>query len=418
MTENLYETNQFTNHSNGTYLFQHSPSTLGAPHYGVPNINSIQSSPMSPPLNHEQLTSPGTPGHELSPMLEMPNSGGTWEYNQFGRTSSWGSSPHEELPETSRIYPFNITCQNNSSMTCKDSGSVSHAQRLDSFSKAFPTKNIELLFGDSYRTDDKHPENHISGVLHMPQSLPEDQTGKVWSLLFLTQWSFKVNAIRPASIHQKAKTQCTAFTKTINSFTMDTSNKTEIKQHRAGKQESPKTTELLAWLSKSPNAISDGLEPTTKRDLCTQNSSGFSWTCSIANLWPPARLQSARAADLPLPRPTTSSFAFPTRQSLPRARSRAIDPAKQNNMFNDARHSAPNTPVFTSPKEDQSGFNFPRRREDLCSPLYQTRAQGSVKLFHRWLWGRSFSSSHSTCSSVGTGTVFLIWLLHYRLICI
>ncbi len=56
MTENLYETNQFTNHSNGTYLFQHSPSTLGAPHYGVPNINSIQSSPMSPPLNHEQLT--------------------------------------------------------------------------------------------------------------------------------------------------------------------------------------------------------------------------------------------------------------------------------------------------------------------------------------------------------------------------
>ncbi len=48
----------------------------------------------------------------------------------------------------------------------------------------------------------------------------------------------------------------------------------------------------------------------------------------------------------------------------------------------------------------------------------KTRAQGSVKLFHRWLWGEIFFiiSQHMLLS--GHRYCFFILLLHYRLNCI
>ncbi len=224
MTENLYETNQFTNHTNGTYLFQHSPSTLGAPHYGVPNINSIQSSPMSPRLNHEQLTSPGTPGHELSPMLEMPNSGGTWniislEGHHHGDLLLTKNYPRrlESIRLTSRVrtthqWPAKTTAV---FLILK---AWTRSQR--------PSLQKTLNFSLAIATGQMISTQKITfqGFCTCLRVSQKDQTGNLWSLQFLTQWSFKVNAIRPASIHQKAKTQCTTFTKTINSFTMDTSN--------------------------------------------------------------------------------------------------------------------------------------------------------------------------------------------------
>ncbi len=192
--------------------------------------------------------------------------------------------------------------------------------------------------------------------------------------------------------------------------------RTEIKQHRAGKQESPKTTELLAWLSKSPTPYPMALNQ--------QQRGIYAHKTHLDSHEPAQSPTYDHRQDFKVPE--QQIFHYQDQQHL-RLLSQPGNPYLAQDHVQSTLQSkttcltmlvSPNTPVFTSPKEDQSGFNFPRRREDLCSPLYQTRAQGSVKLFHRWLWGRSFSSSHSTCSSVGTGTVFLIWLLHYRLICI
>ncbi|XP_043119434.1 transcriptional-regulating factor 1 isoform X2 [Puntigrus tetrazona] len=380
MTENLYETNQFTNHTNGMYLFQHSPSTLGAPHYGVPNINSIQSSPMSPRLNHELLTSPGTPGHELSPMLEMPNSGGTWEYNQFGRTSSWGSSPHEELPETSRLYPFNITCQNNSSMTCKDNGSVPHPQRLDSFSKAFPAKNIQLLFDDGNRTNDKHPDNHISGVLHMPQTLPEASDRQ----------PLESPVFNPMVIQG----QCdqTGFLPSESQNSMHGLYQNHQQFHYGYQQQKQKLNnmEQVNRSLQKPQSSWHGYQshPMPYPMALNQQQRGIFASKPHLDSHEPAQSPTYdHRQDFKVPEQQIfpyqdqqhlRSLSQPGNPYLAQDHMQSI-PAKQNNMFNDARHSAPSTPVFSSPKEDQSSFNFPLRSEDLCSPLYQNKSAGGCK---------------------------------------
>ncbi|XP_016089390.1 transcriptional-regulating factor 1 isoform X1 [Sinocyclocheilus grahami] len=375
MTENLYETNHFTDHTNGTYLFQHSPSTLGAPHYGVPNINSIQSSPMSPRLNHEPLTSPGTPGHEPSPMLEMPNSGRTWEYNPFGRTSSWGSSPHEELPETSRIYPFNITCQNNSSMTCKDNGSVSHPQRLDSFSKAFPTKNIQLPFGDSNRTNDND-----SGVLHMPQSLPEG--------------SDRQHLESPVFNPMVIQGQCdqTGFHPSESQNSMHGLYQNHQQFHYGYQQHKPKLNnmEQVNRSLQKPQNSWHGYQshPMPYPMALNEQQRGiFAHKTHLDSQEPAQSPTYDHRQDFKVPEQQIFHYqeqqhlrllSQPSNPYLAQDHVQSI-PAKQNNMFSDARHSAPNTPVFSSPKEDQSGFNFPHRSEDLCSPLYQNKSSGVCK---------------------------------------
>uniref|UniRef100_A0A8C1A9I6 Uncharacterized protein n=2 Tax=Cyprinus carpio TaxID=7962 RepID=A0A8C1A9I6_CYPCA len=381
MTENLYETNQFTNHANGTYLFQHSPSALGAPHYGVPNVSSIQSSPMSPRLNHEQLTSPGTPGHELSPMLEMPNSGGTWEYNQFGRTSSWGSSSLEELPETSRIFnPFNITSQNNLSLICKDNCSASHPQRLDSFSKAFSTKNMQLLFDDSNRTDDKHSENHISGGLHLPQSLPEGSDRQ----------PLESPVFNPMVIQGQCDQSSFHPSESQNSLHGLYQNQ---QQFQYGYQQHKQKLNNMEQVNRSlqkPQSSWHGYQshPMPYPMALNQQQRGiFAHKTHLDSHEPAQSPTYDPRQDFKVPEQQIfhyqdqqhlCSLSQPSNPYLVQDNVQSI-PSKQNNMFSDARHSAPNTPVFTSPKEDQSAFNFPHRSEDLCSPLYQNRSSGVCK---------------------------------------
>ncbi|XP_073683626.1 transcriptional-regulating factor 1 [Garra rufa] len=381
MTENLYETNQFANHTNGTYLFQHSPSALGGPHYGVPNVSSIQSSPISPRLNHEQLTSPATPGHELSPMLEMPNSGGSWEYNQFERTSSWGSS-HEELPETSRIYPFNITPQNNSSLNCKDNGSASHHQRLDSFSKAFPVKNTQLLFGDSNRTDDKHAENHISGVLHLPQNLPEGSDRQALESPVFNSMVIQGQCEQVGFHQSESQNPLHGLYQNHQQFHYG------YQQH---KQKLNNMEQVNRSLQK-PQSSWHGYQSQSMSYPMSLNQQQRGMFAHKTHL--------DSSHHEPLQSPTYDhrqdfkvleqqifhyqeqqhlrSLSQPGNPYLMQEHMQSI-PAKQNNVFSDARHSAPNTPVFSSPKEDQSSFNFPHRSEDLCSLLYQNQSSGVCK---------------------------------------
>ncbi|XP_051723784.1 transcriptional-regulating factor 1 isoform X1 [Ctenopharyngodon idella] len=390
MTENLYETNQFTNHTNGTYLYQHSPNTLGVTHYGVPNVSLIQSSPMSPRLNHEQLTSPGTPGHELSPMLDMPNSAGNWEYNQFGR-SSWGSSSHEELSENNRIYPFNITSQNNSSLTCKDNGSASHPQRLDSFSQAFPTKNIHHLFGDSNRTEDKHSENQISGGLHLPQSLPE---GSDRQSLESPIFNSMVIQGQTQAICEQSGFHLSESQHSLHGLYQNHQQFHYGYQPHKQKVNNMEQVNRSLHKPQSPWHHQHGYQshPVPYPMALNQQQRGI-----FAHKTHNDSLESHEPAQSPnydhrqdFKVPEQQIFHYQDQQHLrslsqpgnPYLSLQSQDqsiPAKQNNMFSD--HSAPNTPVFSSPKEDQSGFNFPHRSEDLCSPLYQSKNSGVCKAF-------------------------------------
>jgi len=385
MTENLYKTNQFNNHTNRTYLFQHSPSALGVTHYGVPNLSLIQSSPVSPLLNHEQLTSPGTPAHELSPMLDMPNSAGDWEYNQFGR-SSWGSS-HEELEETNPIYPFNITSQNN--ITCKDNGSASHPQRLDSFSQAFPTKNIHPLFGDSNRTDDKHSENQISGCLHLPQSLPEGSDREsLQSPIFNTmviqgqtqmvceQPGFHLSESQHSlhghyQNHQQFHYGYQQHKQKVNNLEQVNRNLHKPQSpwhHQHGYQSHPMSYPMA--LNQQQKGI---YAHKTHNDSLESHEHVQSPTYGHRQDFKVPEQQIFHYQDQQYLR----SLSQPGNPYLTLQSQDQSIPAKQNNMFSD--HSAPSTPVFSSPQEDRSGFNFPQRSEDLCSPLYQSKSSGVCK---------------------------------------
>ncbi len=283
---------------------------------------------MSPPLNHEQLTSPGTPGHDFLQCLRCPNSGGTWNIISLEGHHPWGSSPHEELPETSNLS-FNITCQNNSSMTCKDSGSVSHAQRLDSFSKAFPTKNIELLFGDSYRTDDKHPgKSHFRGFAHALKVSQKDQTGKVWSLQFFN----------PMVIQGQCNQ--TGFHPSESQNSMHGLYQNHQQFHYGYQQQEQKLNniEQVNRSLQKPQSSWHGYQshPTPYPMAWTNNKEGFMHTkliwilMNLLNRQPmttvkTSKCQSSRSS---ITKTNNIFVCFPNPAILPRARSRAIDPCK------------------------------------------------------------------------------------------
>ncbi|XP_052000943.1 transcriptional-regulating factor 1 isoform X3 [Xyrauchen texanus] len=421
MSENLDETNQFTNHTNGTYLFQPSPSTLGMSHYGVPNVNSIQSSPISPHLNHEPLVSPITPGNELSPMLDMPDSAMTWEYNQFGRTapSSWGSSSQDELSETSgcsRIYPFNST------LTSKDNGNAHCPQRLDSFSKAFLTKNLYLYFGDSNRTDDKNSENnHISGVLQLPQSGTLSEG--------LDRQPLESPIFNPiGSIQAQTQPICDQSGFCSPDIPLHGTYQNHQQFHYGDQQHKPKVTNMEQanrglHKPQSPWHHQHGYQvhqshltpfPMTlqqQHQLHLQHGGTFArkthlnsqeaYDSSQSPIYGHNQdfktleqhtLQSSHSLNLPSPHyqdqqhiRALSNPNDPYLHQQPQERVQSIS-LNQNSMFDDGRlalfdkHSAANTPVYSSPQEDgQSGFNFPGRNEDLCSPHYQSKRSGGCK---------------------------------------
>ncbi|XP_051579074.1 transcriptional-regulating factor 1 isoform X2 [Myxocyprinus asiaticus] len=421
MSENLYETNQFTNQTNGTYLFQHSPSALGMPHYGVPNVNSIQSSPISPRLNHEPLASPITPGNELSPMLDMPDSAVTWDYNQFGRTapSSWGSSSQDELSETSdcsRIYPFNST------LISKDNGNAHCPQRLDSFSKAFPTKNLYLFFGDSNRTDEKNSENnHISGVLQLPQSgtlsegldrqpLESPIFNPVVSIQAQTQPICDQSGFRSPDIplrgtyhnhqqfhygyqqHKPKVTNMEQVNRGLHKPQSPWHPQQGYQVHQSHLTPYPRTLhqqQQLHLQHRGTFACKTHLNTQEAYDSSQSPTYGHNQDFKTPEQ---QTLQGSHSLNLPSPHyqdqqhiRALSHQNDPFLHQQPQEHVQSIS-LNQSSMFVDGRlapfdkHSAPNTPVYSSPQEDgQSGFNFPSRNEDLCGPHYQSKRSGGSK---------------------------------------
>ncbi|XP_052010288.1 transcriptional-regulating factor 1-like isoform X2 [Xyrauchen texanus] len=416
MTENMYETNQFTNHTNGTYL-------LGTPHYGAPNINSIQSSPMSPHHNHnhEQLASPVTPGNELSPVLDMPDSAVTWDYNQFGRPgpSSWGSCSQDELSETSgssRIYPYNST------FTSKYNDNAQYPQRLDSFSKAFPTKNLYLFFGDSNRTDENNSENnHISGVLQLPQSETLSDG--------MDRQPLESPIFNPMAIQAQTQSICDQSGFHPPDSPMHGLYQNHQQFNYAYQQHKPKATNLeevnrglhkpqSPWhhqhgyqvhqsqLMSYPMALHQQEQLhlqhrgtfACKTHLNSQEGHDSSQSPTYGHnqdyKTPEQQtLQGSHSLNLISPdyqdlqhSCVISHENGPYQHQQPQELVQSIS-LKQRSMFDDGllasfdKHSsAPNTPVYSSPQEDgQSGLKFPSRNEDLCSPHYQSKHSGGSK---------------------------------------
>lgn len=401
MTENLYESSQFTNHTNGNYFFQHSPS---APHYGVPNV--LHSSPMSPRLNHEHLASPVTPGNEPSPLLDMPNSAGIWDYNQFGRGSSWGSSQDEpsESGGTSRIHPFNFTCQNDSTVTSKDGCGVALSQRLDSFSKAFPSKNIHHLFEDNNNriVDKTSGDNHMtlaqSGAffdgserqpLGSPVFNPMDIQGQMQTMsefhlsdqnpvhgLYQNPQHFQygyqqhkqkatqVEANRGLYKPQSPWLHQHAYQSHLPPFPINLNQQQQQLHLQPREMFAHKTHQESHESTQSPTYSQDFKSPEH------QNFQGLS-------------LLSPHYQDQQYIHP----FSHPSGVYLQQQEHVQPIAAKQNDGFHDGhvqpyeKRSAPNTPVFSSPKDDgQSGFNFnAHRSEDICSPHFSNKSSGVNK---------------------------------------
>ncbi|XP_051502975.1 transcriptional-regulating factor 1-like isoform X3 [Myxocyprinus asiaticus] len=414
MTENMYEANQFTNHTNGTYL-------LGTPHYGVPNINSIQSSPMSPRLNHEQLASPVTPGNEHSPMLDMPGSAVTWDYNQFGRPapSSWGSSSQDELSETSgssQIYPYNST------LTSKYNENAQYPQMLDSFSKAFPTKNLYLFFGDSNSTVEKNSENnHISGDLQLPQRETFSNG--------MDRQPLESPIFNPMATEAQTHSICDHSGFRPPDSPMHGLYQNHQQFNYAYQQHKPKVTNLeqvnrglhepqSPWhhqhgyqvhqshLMSYPMALNQQQQLNLqhrgtfacKTHLNSQEDHDSSQSPTYGHnqdFKTPEQqtLQDSHSLNLLSPHYQDLQHSHvishengPYQHQQPQGHFQSVS-LKQSSMFDDGhlasfdKHSsAPNTPVYSSPQEDgQSGLNFPSRNEDLCSPHYQSKHSGGSK---------------------------------------
>ncbi|XP_076835385.1 transcriptional-regulating factor 1 [Brachyhypopomus gauderio] len=167
MTEDLYEHNHLTNDSIGAYRFQNNLAAI-TPGYGITNRHSVQQSPVSPHVNHNHLSSPATPQNQFSPLLDMPHSGGSWDYSQSEKSSSslWGSSAKDDLTDPTcshTVFPFNVVPHSDSAPEFN----VSDLQRLDSFSKAFPVKNLKPFGSVGEKSSG---DGQLSEILLSPQS--------------------------------------------------------------------------------------------------------------------------------------------------------------------------------------------------------------------------------------------------------
>ncbi|KAI7805057.1 transcriptional-regulating factor 1 [Triplophysa rosa] len=408
MTENLYESSQFTNHTNGNYLFQHSQS---APHYSVPNV--LHSSPMSPCLNHEHLASPVTPGNELSPLLDMPNSAGTWDYSQFGRGSSWGSS-QDELSESggvSRIHPFNIMCHNDSTTTSKDGCGAVLPQRLDSFSKAFPSKNIHLLFEDNdNRTVDKTSgDNHISrgSTLQQSGTFAEGSERQSLGSPVFNPMAFQGQTQTMSEFHLSDQNPLHGLYQTPQHFQYG------CQQHKQTHADSQANRDLhkpqSPWLHQ--HAYQSHLPPfpinlnqqqqqhhlqprgTVAHKTHLDCQEGHESTRSPTyrqDFREQQNFQGGHSLSLHSPHYQDQQYIHPfshpsgVYQHQHSQEHVQPVPVKQSNVFHDGhlqsydKHSAPNTPVFSSPKDDtRSSFNFSTHRsEDICLPHFSNKSSG------------------------------------------
>lgn len=169
MTENLYELNHLPSDSNGAYSLQNSPAVM-TPTYGLSSTGSVH--PMSPHFNQRHLSSPATPQNELSPLLDVPHGGGSWDYNLHEKSSStlWGPSSKDEMAETMGshvFYPFGLVPHCSAALSSKLNANA--LQRLDSFSKAFPTKNPNVAFSNSV-CEKSSEDNQVPEMLMSPQS--------------------------------------------------------------------------------------------------------------------------------------------------------------------------------------------------------------------------------------------------------
>uniref|UniRef100_A0A4W4F8R5 Transcriptional regulating factor 1 n=1 Tax=Electrophorus electricus TaxID=8005 RepID=A0A4W4F8R5_ELEEL len=170
MTEDLYELNPLTD-SIGAYPLQTNLAAMTTG-YGITSRSSVQQSPLSPHVNHNHLSSPAISQIPFSPLLDIPHSGGSWDYNPPEKSSSslWGSSPKDDLTEptcSNTVYPFNVVPHSDSATAPEFS--ASDLQRLDSFSKAFPVKNLKSAFGNSVG-EKSSGDSQMSEILLSPQS--------------------------------------------------------------------------------------------------------------------------------------------------------------------------------------------------------------------------------------------------------
>ncbi|XP_072545391.1 transcriptional-regulating factor 1 [Salminus brasiliensis] len=170
MTENLYELNHLPNDSNGVYSLPNSLSV--SPAYGISTTSSLQTCPVSPHVNQKHTLSPATPQNEPSPLFDIPQSGGCWDYNPLERSAStmWGSSSKDEMTETVGshiVYPFSVVPHSNAALSSKFNTSA--LQRLDSFSKAFPMKSPNMGFSNSVN-EKSSEDNQVPEILLSPQS--------------------------------------------------------------------------------------------------------------------------------------------------------------------------------------------------------------------------------------------------------
>ncbi|XP_030639625.1 transcriptional-regulating factor 1 [Chanos chanos] len=180
MTEHLCESDSLYNNIDRGKILQHSPTVMSLS-YGAPNMISVQPSPVSPHFIQEPLASPVTPRNDLSPMIEVPKSGGPWDTNQFGKTASdpWGCSQEDFGDCRSRTQ---LKVHSNTEQATKFNGSS--PQRLDSFYKAFPAQNFHIIYGNSNGRDTNcTEENQISGMPLPPQGgiLPDGPDWQAFS---------------------------------------------------------------------------------------------------------------------------------------------------------------------------------------------------------------------------------------------
>uniref|UniRef100_A0AAY5E7V3 Transcriptional regulating factor 1 n=1 Tax=Electrophorus electricus TaxID=8005 RepID=A0AAY5E7V3_ELEEL len=404
MTEDLYELNPLTD-SIGAYPLQTNLAAMTTG-YGITSRSSVQQSPLSPHVNHNHLSSPAISQIPFSPLLDIPHSGGSWDYNPPEKSSSslWGSSPKDDLTEptcSNTVYPFNVVPHSDSATAPEFS--ASDLQRLDSFSKAFPVKNLKSAFGNSVG-EKSSGDSQMSEILLSPQSgAPSDGSDR--------------EPFSPVIIHsQQHHNQLTyqpidTQHMTHNAYPNHQQYHYGYQQHKPQLREShPEQvhkdplcklqsqyhhfqqygipmhqTQLTSYSLTLQKQEQRGpfIQHTTLDTQEAHGSVGSPTCCYPENCKAPEQPVFQAGQGLPLPSPhfqepphiSHQSGIYQPQQAQEQAQSFSL---KHNTSFGKNNLSTHDTvPGFSSPKEEvYVGLSYPYRRASLCSSYYQHVGSG------------------------------------------
>uniref|UniRef100_A0A8C9S4L9 Transcriptional regulating factor 1 n=1 Tax=Scleropages formosus TaxID=113540 RepID=A0A8C9S4L9_SCLFO len=148
----LCESNHLLNCTDDMYFSQPGSMAVCGQNYGMPALESVQPSPISPHFYQDPLESPVTPAQDFGTMVDGPKDPGLWPGGNHAKAAPnlWCPPLQVEAMEMREIsndrgYQYNTLAHVDSEGAGKHPGDS--LPRLDSFNQVFASHNLRILQG-------------------------------------------------------------------------------------------------------------------------------------------------------------------------------------------------------------------------------------------------------------------------------